>query len=124
LDDGGNHRRFALAHRPTAMRFGQWFGLMAASVCLASVDATAFGQPMPPPRPRDLGVETPMPGQDKPPAAPLSDIDMNHPVRRLEQAELRERMRGCAAKWVVMKREGATANLLWSDFARDCLDRN
>ncbi len=35
---------------------------------------------------------------------------------------LRERMRECANKWVGMKREGATANLLWSDFARDCLD--
>jgi hypothetical protein len=68
-------------------------------------------QPAPPPRPRDIGKSP----------APVPDNPEDHPVRQLPQDELRARLRRCATRWSRMKRDGQTADLLWSDFSRACL---
>ena len=72
----------------------------------------ALAQPAPPPRPRDIGKSPP----------PLPENPEDHPVRQLPQDVLRARLRRCALRWSRMKRDGQTADLVWSDFSRACLD--
>jgi len=71
-----------------------------------------LAQPAPPPRPREIG-KSPPPARENP---------EDHPLRKLPQDVLRARLRRCALRWSRMKREGQTADLLWSDFSRVCLD--
>ena len=102
---------------------------LAASLMIAAVagaaERGATNVPTPPPRPRDIGEEPGVVNAPASPApsapAPAVDEDADHPLRRLSQAELRARIRGCAVKWSRMKRDGAAVGMLWNDFARDCL---
>ena len=81
------------------------FGAMGSS-------GAPMAQPAPPPRPRGIGKG----------ATPAPENPEDHPVRQLPPDTLRARLRRCAIRWSGMKREGQTADLLWSDFSRACLD--
>lgn len=86
-------------------------------LCLAPGFASR-AQPLPPQRPRSLG-EAP---SAKPEAeAPNTGAESDHPLRNLEHADMRLRVKACAMRWMSMKREGATGGVSWSEFSRSCL---
>ena len=84
-----------------------WPGLMSGS---------ATGQPMPVPRPPEFGA-APIPDSDQ--GAGIVD---DHPMKNMERGQLRRRMKICAERWTEKKHNGSAAGILWSDFARECLE--
>lgn len=83
------------------------------------------GAPTPPARPSSMPTGAPPApsGESTSAAAPLpaAATDDYTPVT-LPQAS-RARMHECGLEWERMQKSGATANILWRDFARVCLTR-
>ena len=111
-------------------RIGIWtpaaLALIAAAGTAAQTQAPMFpgGAPKPPTRPSSMATGAPpaAPAESPRPAPPPpTALDDYTPVT-LPQAS-RARMHECGLEWERMQKSGATANILWRDFAGACLTR-